>query len=85
MNREHEDQNPMKSNDEFTIKRYLFDYLSKESEASLELRNYANEMIKSEYKAPLTLYKFQKESDRLIIKRFKRKAFLEVTKQKNGK
>ena len=84
MNKESEKQNS-RVQDEFRIKKYLFDYLSQESEASSELRNYANQMIKSEYKDPLTLYKFQNDSDRLIIKRCKRKAFLEATKQKDKK
>lgn len=85
MEKESEEQNQMGNQDEIKIKKYLFDYLSQEPKASPELRNYANQMIKSEYKDPLTLYKFQNDTDRLIIKRCKRKAFLEATKQKDKK
>ena len=81
MDKKPEWKNQMMPNDELKIKKYLFDYLSQESEASPELRNYANLMIKNEYKDPLALHQFQKESDRFIIRRCKRKAFLEVTKQ----
>ncbi len=82
MEKESEEQNQMGNQDEIKIKKYLFDYLSQESKASPELRNYANQMIKSEYKDPLTLHKFQSDSDRLIIKDCKRKAFQEAMKSK---
>ena len=50
MDKKPEWKNQMMPNDELKIKKYLFDYLSQESEASPELRNYANLMIKTDIK-----------------------------------
>ena len=38
-------------------------------------------MIKNGYKDPLALNQFKKESDKAIIKKCKKKAFVEVSKQ----
>ena len=68
------------------IKKKLIKCIVNDQESSLELKNYANEVIAGEYKETLNLSKFkEKESDWEIIRKCRRNSFMIDKRRKLGK
>ena len=68
------------------IKKSILECISKDEKASPELRNYAQENLNNGYKETLIFTKYkQNETDRLIIRQCRRKAFLFTSKRAHEK
>ena len=68
------------------IKKNILECIVNDTKASPELRNYAQESLNNGFKETLVLSKYrQNESDRLIIRQCRRKAFVLTAKQKAQK
>ncbi len=68
------------------IKKSILECISKDENASPELRNYALENLNNGYKETLIFNKYrQNETDRLIIRQCRRKAFLFTIKKPQEK
>ena len=65
------------------IKKSILDCILKSETASVELKEYANENVNNGYRETLLLSKFRdNETDRLVIRQCRRKAFLNTSKKR---
>ena len=65
------------------IKKNILECISKDDNASTELKDYVNESLSNGYKEPLNFSKFREnETDKTVIRQCRRKAFIFTSKKR---